>query len=73
MGSRKFLFAMFTSVVIVASSRFVPEVTFSGAVMGLVSVCGIYVGGNAASRWVYGHSDAQKVESATPTKIKQGE
>lgn len=74
MGSRKLLFAAVTLLAVIGASRVVPEVTYDGCVMGLVSVCAIYVGGNAATRWVHGRGKPKAKKQPDPVpEIKQGE
>lgn len=62
--SRKLWLTVATQVVIVLASLFVPAPLFPEVVMGLVTVCGIYVGGNAATRWVMARGGA--AAAATP-------
>jgi hypothetical protein len=52
MKSRKLLFAVLTSALILVAGKYLPDASLGEIVMGLVSVCGIYVGGNAAARWI---------------------
>lgn len=77
--SRKLLFAIFTSVTVVFSALIVPEMGLGEVITGLVSVAAIYIGGNAASRWISAkHSkkepkEPKKEESAKKEPIEQGE
>lgn len=65
--SRKLWFSAGTSLLIALAALFVPAALFAEVVMGLVSICAIYVGGNTATRWVNGkHSVATaKVNAKT--------
>jgi hypothetical protein len=54
-GSRKLLFALFSSILILIASRLCPVATIGEVVTGLVAICGIYVSGNAVVRWQAGN------------------
>jgi len=54
--SRKLWFSVGTSVIIVLASLVVPHALFGEVVAGLISVNGIYVGGNAAAKWIAARS-----------------
>ncbi len=56
MASRKMWLAVAIAVLVVVAAKVLPEATVGDAVMGLVSVCAIYVGGNTATKWVLGRA-----------------
>ena len=68
--SRKLWLTVATQVVIVVASLFVPAPLFPEVVMGLVTVCGIYVGGNAATRWVMARGGTTTTAPATAPATK---
>ena len=58
--SRKLLFALFSSIMILIASRVAPGVGLEVVFMGLVSVCGLYITGNAAVKWRAGNIEQAK-------------
>jgi hypothetical protein len=73
MASRKLWFAILASVLVIVAAKVLPEATAGDAVMGLVSICAIYVGGNAATKWVLGRAKlgGKKAPPAAPTPPAQ--
>ena|ERR1019366_3198350 len=61
-GSRKLLFALFSSVLVLIASRIAPIATIGEVVTGLVAICGIYVGGNTVVRWQAGNIERAKAQ-----------
>jgi hypothetical protein len=60
-ASRKLWFSIVTSVLIVVSSLVVPVTALEITVMGLVSVCGVYVAGNTVVKMKAGTIEKAKV------------
>lgn len=56
MASRKMWFAGAIGLLIIVAAKVLPEAVAGEAIMGLVSVCAIYVGGNTATKWVLGRA-----------------
>jgi hypothetical protein len=50
-ASRKLLFALFTSVLILISPLIIPTVTLGEVISGLVAVAGVYITGNVVTKW----------------------
>lgn len=67
--SRKLVFATFTSILIVVASLVVPGVALSTVIEGLTFVCAIYVGGNAATRFIQTRGQAPAPASGAPKKL----
>jgi hypothetical protein len=59
-GSRKLLFALFSSILILIASRLCPGAGLGEVVTGLVAVCGIYLGANSAVKWQAGNIERAK-------------
>lgn len=69
--SRKLWFCAATSFSIVVSGLIIPAAVLSEVVMGLISVCGIFVGGNAATKWITTrHLGKALVSTPTPGPVK---
>jgi len=66
--SRKLWFSGATSALVIIASLFVPSAVFGEVVTGLITVCGIYVGGNAATRWI---TLTKTQKAPTPAKPKK--
>lgn len=65
--SRKLWFSVGSSIMLVLASLVVPVAVFPNVMYGLISVNAIYVGGNAATKWITKPSpDAPK-----PTKRRK--
>lgn len=72
--SRKMWFCVGTSLSVILSGLFIPAAIFSEVVMGLISVCAIYVGGNAATKWVATrHLTRTPAPAPSKKKGKRGE
>jgi hypothetical protein len=62
-ASRKFWFALISSVLVLVASRISPVAALPEIVAGLVMICSIYVAGNAVVRWRSGQIEQTKVEA----------
>lgn len=71
--SRKMWFCVGTSLSVILSGLFIPTMIFSEVVMGLISVCAIYVGGNAATKWVQTRHLTKTSTSPSKKKGKKDE
>jgi hypothetical protein len=67
MASRKMWFAGAIALLVIVAAKVLPEAAVGDAVMGLVSVCAIYVGGNTATKWVLGRAPGLTAAPASKT------
>lgn len=63
--SRKLWLSVGTSILIILSSLIVPAPVFGEVVAGLITVCGIYVGGNAATKWIAARKKSGVIAAVT--------
>jgi len=64
--SRKLIFAVFTSVLILASPLLIPAVTLGEVISGLVAVAGVYITGNVITKWRASSIEQAKVALQKP-------
>jgi hypothetical protein len=62
--SRKLLFALFSSIMILAASKICPGAGLGEVVVGLVSVCSLYLGANTVVKWRA--ADIEKAKNELP-------
>ena len=67
MSSRKLLFAVLVLVALTVSTLFVPEGFYGEYAMAVVSVAAVYIGGNAATRWIQTRA-SKKVKPGKPAE-----
>jgi hypothetical protein len=58
--SRKFLFALYSSIAMIVASRIVPAAGLSEVITGLIAVCAIYITGSAVIKWRAGGVEQAK-------------
>ena len=63
-ASRKLHFALFSSLMILLASRICPGAGLGEVVMGIVSVCAIYITGNTVVSWRA--ADIEKARNTIP-------
>ena len=67
--SRKLLFAILSSILILVASKICPVQGLGEVVVGLVSICGIYLGANSAVKWQAG--SIEKMKAGLPGALGQ--
>jgi hypothetical protein len=70
-ASRKFWFALISSVLILFASRISPIAVIAEVIAGIVMVCSIYVAGNAVVKWRSGSIEQTKIINQAPASPKQ--
>ena len=60
-ASRKFWFALVSSILVLIASRIAPIAALGEVIGGLVMICGVYITGNTVVRWKQGSVEQTKV------------
>jgi uncharacterized membrane protein YebE (DUF533 family) len=66
--SRKLIFAAFTSILIIVSSRITSGAALGEVITGLVTLAGIYITGNVVTKWKAGQ--IEQAAKATEPEVK---
>jgi hypothetical protein len=70
-ASRKFWFAVISSVLVIVSSLICPPAALGEIVTGLIAVAGIYITGNVIQKWRAASIETAKI--ANKTKEEPGD